>query len=223
MILLLISLLVFSAHADTPFTCNAQYDDLNITRQETTSIEHFYYCFGYHHGKDRAWEMDNFRRTAQGRNSEVLGFKQLKADLMMKLLNLEGLSKTIWESFEGEKKFFLERYAEGANEGFKTGSQSSEFKKLNFSPEEWKPEHTVLVLLLQSFDQTRKTFMRDYEEEKNKEFWKDKAEGLFDEDYLPWASTILKKGEYPARESELPKTTTVSLPVNLWSPFPTVF
>ncbi len=167
--------------------------------------------------------MDYFRRTAQGRNSEVLGFKQLKADLMMRLLNLEGLSKTIWGSFEGEKKLFLERYAEGANEGFKTGHLSAEFKKLNFSPEEWKPEHTILVLLLQSFDQTRKTFMRDYDEEKNKEFWKDKAVRLFDEDHLPWASTILKKGEYPTRESELPQTTSVSLPANLWSPFPTIF
>lgn len=223
MIFLFFSFFLLSAHAETSFSCNAQYDELNITRQETTSSEHFYYCFGYHHGKDRAWEMDYFRRTAQGRNSEVLGFRQLKSDLMMKLLNLEDLSMKIWKSFEGEKKLLLERYAEGANEGFKTGSLTSEFQKLNFSPEKWKPEHTILILLLQSFDQTRKTFMRDYQEEKNKEHWKNEATALFDEDHLPWENTILKKGEYQTGVIEHPKTTSVTSSVKVWSDFPTVF
>lgn len=223
MIFLLFSFLIVSAHAKTPFSCNAQYDDLNITQQETSSLEHFYYCFGYHHGRDRAWEMDYFRRTGQGRNAEVLGFNQLKSDLMMKLLNLEGLSKKIWESFEGEKKRYLEKYAEGANEGFKLGSQSTEFKRLDFIPEEWKPEHTILVLLLQSFDQTRKTFMRDYDEEKNKEHWKEKASELFDEDHLPWENTILKKGEYQTRGDKHLQTSSFSSPLKLWAHFPTVF
>ncbi len=223
MIFVFISLFLFSAQAETSFSCNAQYDDLNITRQVTESTEHFYYCFGYHHGKDRAWEMDYFRRTGQGRNSEILGFNQLKADLMMKLLNLEALSKNIWESFEGEKKIILEKYAEGANEGFKIGANATEFKKFNFTPEKWKPEHTILVLLLQSFDQTRKTFMRDYDEEKNKEHWKEKAEELFNEDHMPWDNTILKEGEYEVASSDLPKTTLNSRSLKLWSEFPTVF
>src|SRR4051812_15126524 len=30
-------------------------------------------CFGYLHGRERAWQMDYFRRTAQGRKAEVLG------------------------------------------------------------------------------------------------------------------------------------------------------
>jgi len=80
MILLFISLLVFSALADTPFTCNAEYDDLNITRQETNSIEHFYYCF-----RISSWKRPELGNgllsevQLQGRNSEVLGFKQLES------------------------------------------------------------------------------------------------------------------------------------------------
>src|SRR5690606_28814413 len=53
---------------------------------------------------------------------------------------------------------------------------------------------------------TRKTFFKDYQEELRLETWKERAEKLFDEDGLPWESTILKKGEYQVKE-EIVKTS----------------
>jgi penicillin amidase len=197
---------------------------MNITHQTVNTLDDYYFCFGYHHAVDRAWEMDYFRRTAEGRNAEVLGFDMLKQDLMMKLLDLPSRVSVLYSQLSSEKKKILEIYSQGVNEGFKIGKNSKEFTDKGFEPEEWKPEHSLLVLFLQSFDQTRKTFYRDYEEEKYRETWGKDTERLFSEENVPWENTILKEGEYLKREEV--KTTSISKPqekFNLWAEFPDVF
>jgi penicillin G amidase len=222
MITFLLALFLSSAEAATSYSCETTFDKLNIPHVKTTSVEGFYYCFGLQHGQDRAWEMDFFRRVGEGRNAEIMGYSQLKSDLMMRLLDLPAVAEKIWSGFPADKKRLIEIYAEGANEGFKTGKKSTEFKDKNFEPEPWKPQHTILVLLLQSFDQTRKTFYRDYEEEKLKEKWGEKTADLFNEDNMPWENTILKKGEYTPSKTVVSRTYT-NRKLNLWSDFPYVF
>lgn len=215
-------LLVSWAQAST-FSCNTQYDDLGIPHIKTSSEEEYYYCFGLQHATDRAWEMDFFRRLAQGRNAEVLGFSQLKSDLMMRFLNLEEKANELWKDFPVDARKKLEAYADGVNEGFKSGKGAREFIDKGYEPEKWLPEHSVLVLLIQSFDQTRKSFFFDYEEEKKKEVWGKKAEELFDEDNLPWNNTILKDGEYQKKALETKKTSYLQGGVKLWADFPKLF
>ena len=222
MLILIFSFLISSSFAVDRFSCEATYGELNIPKQETKSLEEFYYCFGFHHARDRAWEMDYFRRAGQGRNAEVLGFSQLKSDLMMRLLDLPELAEKIWNGFSQDQKKWLELYSEGANAGFKIGKNAKEFIDKDFSPEPWAPQDSLLVLLLQSFDQTRKTFFRDYEEEKAKEKWGKDTERLFNEDNVPWESTILKEGEYV--KAPVKQTTSVDRRMpKLWGEFPTVF
>lgn len=221
MLVLLFSFFLSNLKAQE-FSCKATYDQMNITHQEVRSLEEFYYCFGYHHGTDRAWEMDFFRRLGQGRNAEVLGFSHLKGDLMMRLLNFPELAQKLWKEFSPEKQKWLIMYAQGVNEGFKIGKNAQEFKDENYSPETWLPEHSLLVLLLQSFDQTRKTFFRDYDEEVNKEKWEERTLSLFEEDGLPWESTILKNGEYAKKETAKTSTVFQKIP-KLWGEFPSLF
>lgn len=220
---ILLALLSLPLFAGNAFNCQTTYDELNIPRVETASTEEFYYCFGLHHGQDRAWAMDYFRRVAQGRNAEVLGFDHIKSDLMMRLLDLPSVTEKIWESFPEEKKRLLNFYADGVNKGFETGKNSSEFKAENYEPEKWEAKHSILVLLLQSFDQTRKTFSRDYEEELSKRRFGDKAVQLFNEDGVPWENTIMKEGEYPKKENAIKTTYVEPREFKLWSEFPTVF
>ena len=224
MLQFIFALLMGSAFAGTSFTCETKYDQMGIPHVTTSSMDEFYYCFGLHHGKDRAWEMDYFRRTAEGRNAEILGFSQMKSDLMMRLLDLPALAERIWNEFPLDKRRMVEQYTAGVNEGFKTGKNSFEFKDKGYSPEPWKPRDSILVLVLQSFDQTRKTFFKDYEEEKAKEKYGEKAAALFDEDNLPWENTILKEGEYQKATPPLLKTTSTTRPYpKMWGHFPEVF
>ena len=219
-LLLLFSLTSFST---SDMKCEATFDKLGIPHQKVTDQDQFYFCFGFHHGRDRAWEMDYFRRVGQGRNAEIYGFSSLKSDLMMKLLNLPELAEKLYNGLGTEEKSALIKYAEGVNQGFLTGREAPEFKDKNYLPESWEPQHSMLVLLLQSFDQTRKTFFRDYEDEKAKEVWKEKANYLFDEDGVPWMNTILKDGEYPKKNSEKKVSNHKFKIPSLWSKFPTVF
>jgi penicillin G amidase len=212
-----------TAQAEVGYSCKTTYDHLNIPHVETASQNEMFYCFGLHHGQDRAWEMDYFRRVAQGRNAEVLGYSHLKADLMMRLLDLPTLAEKLWRGFPTEKKLILELYARGVNQGFKQGKKTSEFLDKGYAPEEWLPMHSILVLLLQSFDQTRKTFTRDYEEELLKEKFGIKASALFDEEKMPWENTILKEGEYEKRSENLKTSYTPNNHFKFWGEFPDVF
>lgn len=223
MLYLILAFLLSSAFAEEEYNCSAEYKQLNIPYVESSSVDEMYYCFGYFHGKDRAWEMDYFRRVAQGRNAEIHGFSQLKSDLMMRLLDLPSMAEKVWNSFAEEKRSWLKSYTKGVNRGFETGKESKEFKDKDYLPEAWLPEHSLQILLLQSFDQTRKTFFRDYEEEKLKGKWGEMAASLFDEDDLPWENTILKDGEYTKKENIVKTTSYEFKPVELWGEFPTLF
>ncbi len=222
--LLVFSLSVFSAQEVSKIDCKATYDDLDIPHQNFTSEEDFYFCFGFHHGADRAWQMDYFRRVTEGKNAEIYGYAHLKNDLMMKLLDLPSEAQKIWKTFSENDKKKLQNYANGVNEGFKIGKNSFEFKDLNYSPENWLPEHSLQVLLLQSFDQTRRTFFRDYQEEQFKENWGNKTADLFNHNDIPWDDSIIKDGEYvkiqTSRNQPLDDSKNI---VKLWENFPAIF
>jgi penicillin amidase len=222
-LLSLLSLHSLTGRAAESLECKARYDSLGIPHEVVSSLEHFYFCFGYHHGKDRAWEMDYFRRVAQGRNAEVLGYSQLKSDLMMRLLNLPAVAERILDSMKSEERKLLEYYAQGANKGFEEGKEAQEFIDLGYVPEPWRPIDTLSVLLVQSFDQTRKTFSNDYLEEQHQETWGDKASELFNEEGMPWENNILKEGEYPEEKIRNQEVNRVQKKYKLWSSFPSVF
>lgn len=206
-------------------SCDSTTIALDIIRQEVKSTDEFYFCFGYHHGKDRAWVMDYFRRSAEGKNAEVLGFDHLKSDLMMRLLDIPTHAARLWKEYPPKDRIILEAYARGVNAGFRLGKSAREFRDLGYDPAPWTPVHTLEVLLLQAFDQTRKTFVSDWEQERKKSVWKEKTADLLDNDLVPWENTILKNGEYPvARTSRVPSAKPASPPVSsLWANFPTVF
>ena len=206
------------------YPCRSANGELDIVIQEVSNEDEFYYCFGYHHGKDRAWMMDFFRRSAQGRNAEVLGFDHLKSDLMMRLLNIKELASKLWSNYPEEEKHKLRSYSRGVNSGFISGKKAREFQDAGYEPEVWIPENTLEVLLLQSFDQTRKTFSTDWDQEKMKSRWKEKAADLMDNDNVPWENTILKPGEYSsaASTSKIPSVQR-NQKLTLWANFPEVF
>lgn len=223
MLFTLFALLTAFSNASSQYSCDAVYDKLGIPHQKVSDESQYYYCFGYHHGRDRAWQMDYFKRVALGRNAELYGFSSLKSDLIMRLLDLSPLANRLYDEMPQDVKKILQDYANGVNEGFKLGKESKEFKDLGYAPEKWTPQDSLLVLVLQSFDQTRKTFAKDYDEQKFKEHWKGKTESLFSEEDVPWVNTIIKEGEYEKVLPTSKKTTSVERPVKLWADFPEVF
>ncbi len=205
--------------------CELFEDSLRIPHAKAATNRDATYCFGYLHGRDRAWQMDYFRRTTRGENAEVHGLAHIKGDLMMRLLDLPTHAERLWEKLSEEDKRWLKDYAAGVNHGFRVARQqpSKEFRQGYPFPEAWKPQHSLALLLLQSFDQTRKTFSVEWDEAKARMRWGDKVASLHDPDGVPWDTTVLKKGEYPASTTARPAPAAGQPVTGTWQRFPTPF
>ncbi len=156
-------------------------------------------CMGYLHGRDRGWEMDFFRRTAQGRRAEVLGTPGIKVDFTMRLLGLDERAQAIFAKMDRESQDRLWAYAHGATLGLREADRMGqyEFRRFGYHPEPWNPVNTIEVLLLESFDQSRKAYQKQLEEDARLDELGREAAASFIEDGLPWDVSILKEGEFP--------------------------
>lgn len=159
-------------------------------------------CMGYFHGLDRGWQIDYFRRVGQGRTAEVLGGGHLKLDFVMRLFNLEASAHKLFLGADAETRKRIEAYASGVNQGMSEAvrNHAYEFDRLGYEPDSFLPEHAFLILLVQSFDQTRRAFEYRIEEfhvaEKRGLDWV-RLKDLHD---LPWGVSVLDE-KYPASAS----------------------
>lgn len=184
----------------------------------------YQYCMGYVHGRYRSVQMDYFRRVALGRNAEIHGFKQLKNDMMMRLLDLESTASRLFADLSEDKKRILNDYASGVNKGFfesrtnKAGELSEGYPEV----EKWSAHDSLLVLLLQSFDQTRKTFITDIAEANSLELWGTFGEKLLDQSGTPWDTSIIKENEWPNKKISSEINSNSHSGGQLWSLFPSI-
>ena len=153
---------------------------------------------GYLHGRDRAWQMDFFKRTWEGRKSEVLGASELKQDFSMRLFGLSERAHALFASMPREMQESFWAYTYGVNRGVAEAMREGvyEFRALGYEPEPWRPYDSVALLMLQAFDQTKESFLRQIDENDDLEEWGTGAESLFAREGVPWDTTILKDGEW---------------------------
>lgn len=113
-----------------------------------------YFTLGYMHAQDRLWQMDIIRRVAEGRLSEILGKDVLDYDILFRTLGINKYSEEIYKKLSLKTKSILSSYCKGVNYFIKTNSKQLplEFDILNYKPEEWKPEHSVMVLRLMAWE-----------------------------------------------------------------------
>ncbi|MGE0617002.1 MAG: penicillin acylase family protein [Bacteriovoracia bacterium] len=165
-------------------------------------------CMGYLHGMVRAWQMDYLRRIVQGRRSEIIGFGELRVDFAMRLLGLYDKARALFEQMSAEERTTLWAYTLGVNRAFEMQKDSPgyEFREMGYTPEPWHPIDSLGLLMLQSFSQTRKTFEQDLDEEHWRQVYGDAAESFFSPEGVPWDTSVLKKGEYPAGALPISRT-----------------
>ena len=72
-----------------------------------------FFAQGYVTAQDRLWQMDVYRRAAQGRLAEVLGEPGLESDRFMRTLGLGRAARLDLSVISDEARGFLEAYMEG--------------------------------------------------------------------------------------------------------------
>jgi penicillin amidase len=188
-----------SVRATEAWNCRILRDATGIPAIEAPDRESLLACWGRIHGSTRPFQMDYLRRIFQGRRAEVTGFGDLRSDLMMRLLDLDRRARDLTFRLPPTLLRELEAYSEGVNEGFAEAlaRRDAPLLREGMRPDPWLPEHTIGLLLLESFDQTRKTFAHDLQEETWKKTLKADAAALTTPDGLPWDDAVLDPGEYP--------------------------
>ncbi len=111
-----------------------------------------YFGLGYAHAQDRFWQMEMFRRTAQGRLSELVGPATLSVDELLRRFDLYGAAKSSVDVQTAYARAALEAYSAGINarleEASGWGELAPEFLLFPVEIEPWQPADTLALLKL---------------------------------------------------------------------------
>lgn len=122
-------------------------DSMAIPYIIATTEEDAAFALGYVHAQDRLFTMDLIRRAGEGRLSEVMGEKSVPFDKMFRTIGLKRIVERNIKNINTKSLQLLNAYARGVNLYIKNakGKFPVEFDVLGYDPEEWKPEHSLIV------------------------------------------------------------------------------
>ena len=127
-------------------------DSLGVPHVWAGSIDDAVFVQGYLHATDRLWQLEMFRRVAQGRLSELFGEETLDADRFLRTL---GLARAGRETAVGARTRALgEAYVRGVNAAMAgwRGPPPPEFVLLRATFEPWALEHSLSIEKIMAWD-----------------------------------------------------------------------
>src|SRR5271165_5990739 len=107
---------------------------------EAANEDDLYVAQGYVTAQDRLWQMDGYRRNANGELAEVFGPSQVKHDRAQRVLGFRGAAERIYAGLSADDRRRLDDYARGVNL-FLSQHQDSlpeEFRLLHYRPKPWR-------------------------------------------------------------------------------------
>ncbi|MDE0473868.1 MAG: penicillin acylase family protein, partial [Gammaproteobacteria bacterium] len=127
-------------------------DSLGVPHVWAGSLADAVFAQGYLHATDRLWQLEMFRRVAQGRLSELFGEETLDADRFLRALGLGRAGRETAVS-EGTRAL-VEAYVRGVNAAMAgwRGLLPPEFVLLRAGFETWELEHSLAVEKIMAWD-----------------------------------------------------------------------
>ena len=112
------------------------------------------FALGYLHAQERMFSMDIIRRAGEGRLSEVFGEETVPFDEMFRTIGIRKTVQLIKEKMNLNTLKLLKAYAKGVNLYIEQARNkyTFEFDFLGYQPEEWKPEHTLIVIRMMAWE-----------------------------------------------------------------------
>src|SRR5262245_52796322 len=111
------------------------------------NTDDLFFAQGYVVAQDRLWQMEMWRRSREGRMSEILGPRAFERDRQMRLLRYRGpMDDREWTSYHPEMRRIVAAFVRGVNAYIaeRADNPPVEFKLTGIQPEPWTPE-TVLL------------------------------------------------------------------------------
>lgn len=122
-------------------------DDYGIPHIHASDEHDLMMAVGFAQAQDRLWQMDVLRRAGEGRLSEIFGKSTIQFDMLFRTINLHKVADSIRTHLSPESEQILENYAQGVNAFIdqNRGKFPVEFDILNYTPEHWTVEHSILT------------------------------------------------------------------------------
>ncbi len=152
-----------------PGTVDVVYDSLGIPHIYGPDLKSVIFAQGYETAKARFWEMDAYRRAAEGRLSELFGALTVSMDITQRTLfttrDGERLEEAYWEHLQQQAPEIAElfiAYADGVNAwlaDLRAGRNGATlppeytFILINLGPDDlddWRPQDTMAVVRYQA-------------------------------------------------------------------------
>lgn len=151
------------------------------------SQKDLFFAQGYTVAQDRLWQIEIWRRQAEGRLAEVLGPAAIERDRNARLLRFRGNWEEEWKSYSPDAREITESFVAGINAYIASlgGHLPIEFQLLGFRPEPWTPE--ICVSRMAGFPMTNNATDELLRAEIAQRLGRQKAEQLFPTDpERPW-------------------------------------
>ncbi|MGA2806583.1 MAG: penicillin acylase family protein [Terracidiphilus sp.] len=105
---------------------------------------------GYVAAQDRLWQMDTFRRNANGELAEILGASLVKHDRIQRVFQFRNTARRIYANLPTDDRARLDDYARGVNAYIDQHPSSlpPEFKLLHYHPQPWSGADSVSIGLM---------------------------------------------------------------------------
>lgn len=129
-------------------------DSLGVPQVWARSEADLFRAMGYVHAQDRLWQMELFRRVADGRMAEILGPKLVETDRFLRTLGMGRAAAANEKVLDAESRTLLQAYADGVNAWIRDhpGPLPPEFVALRFRPEPWTVRNTLSISKIMAWD-----------------------------------------------------------------------
>ncbi len=122
-------------------------DAHGVPHIEAATQDDLFVAQGYVTAQDRLWQMDMYRRNANGELAEVLGPSLLKHDIAQRVLGFGEAARRIYTNLSAEDRVRWDAYARGVNLYIAQHEESlpPEFKLLFYRPQPWSGADSVSI------------------------------------------------------------------------------
>ena len=129
-------------------------DSLGVPHVWAANEADLFRAVGYVHAQDRLWQMELFRRVADGRMAEILGPQLVETDRFLRTLGMGRAAALNEHTLDPASRALLQAYADGVNEWIDhhPGPLPPEFLALRFKPGHWTVRNTIAIGKVMAWD-----------------------------------------------------------------------
>ena len=131
-------------------------DAHGVPHIEAATQQDLFFAQGYITAQDRLWQMDSYRRNANGELAEVMGHSLLKHDIGQRVLQFRNTAQRIYANLSPAERARLDAYARGVNLFIDTHQDAlpSEFRLLHYRPSPWSGVDSISIgtMMIETLD-----------------------------------------------------------------------